>query len=412
MLTNTLNEKTQQPYNDRVKSVLYNRILIFLGFLGIFDSGVLTIAAFFGGNVPCGPLHGCEVVAQDPTSHLLLGVPNAFIGLLGYALLTLIACAREYVGFDDPNLTKAAIAFSGIGFLVSIGLQYLAFFRIKAFCPWCFTSAVDMTLTLVFTLMLAKIVMKKPIEVEGQPRQSEPSPKVKPSYIVPILAVVTFGGLGYEAISMQGQGAIVVDTPQQLITQMEDPSGHVINPGGKVTVVEFGDLVCPFCHELYPQVENIVNQSHGQIRFIFHNFPLYTNPEHKDALPAAFLSEILNEKGQFFNFVNAVYTTPPDKKTKMVTLDQIFNICSSLGYDPTKLQARLVAMAQNPNNTDPAFLAVKKDLALAAKLGVDATPTYYVFAPGQPEEMAQNDSILKILAEPAIHKYWGSPAKQ
>lgn len=394
-----------------MKASLYNRILIVLGFLGIFVSGVLTLAAFFGGEIPCGPSHGCETVANDPSSHMILGIPNAFIGLLGYILLTILASSREYLGFDDKNSIKASVLFSAIGFVVSLFLQGYSFLRIHAFCPWCFTSAVAMTLMFIFSLMLASQAKVFSKSEEGESRQKSERPRA--SYIVPILGIVCLGGLGYQAIAMQGPGAMIVHTPQNLVTEMQDPSGHVMNPNGKVTVVEFGDLVCPFCHQLYPQVESIISASHGNIRYIFHNFPLYTNPEHKDALPAAMLAEMAAEHGKFFDFVRDVYTTEPaNTKGNMVTIDQVFDVCTKLGLDLGSMKTRLNMMSKNGNTTDPAFVAVKKDLNLAAKLGVNSTPTFFVFTPDGVEQKATNSSILTILNSPNVKQYWSGSASK
>lgn len=393
-----------------MKATLYNRILIVLGFLGIFVSGVLTLAAFFGGNIPCGPSHGCETVASDPSSHLLIGIPNAFIGLLGYLLLTILASAREYMGFDDVNSIRASIAFSGFGFVVSVLLQLYSHFGIHAFCPWCFTSAVAMTL--MFGLSIALAIDLKKVKL-GEAEGARKLPRPKASYIVPVVAIICFGGLGFQAIGMQGPGATIVHTSPELIAEMEDPSSHMMNPNGKVTVVEFGDLVCPFCHRIYPQVESIIKSSNGNIRYIFHNFPLYTNPAHKDALPSAMLAEMAGEQGKFFDFVRGVYTTEPaDTKGDMVTIDQVFEVCTKLGLDLGAMKNRLNMMSKNGDSSDPAFIAVKKDLALAAKLGVNSTPTFFVFTPDGVEQKATNDSILTILNSPSVKSYWsGPPAK-
>ena len=60
------------------------------------------------------------------------------------------------------------------------------------------------------------------------------------------------------------------------------PDDHVLgNPSAPVTVVEFGDYECPFCAAAAPVLRRLVEESDGQVRLVFRNFPLADRHPHR-----------------------------------------------------------------------------------------------------------------------------------
>ena len=53
-----------------------------------------------------------------------------------------------------------------------------------------------------------------------------------------------------------------------------DPRDIVINPAGKVTVVEFFDYRCGYCKLAAPQVVKLIEQN-PDVRFVFKQFPIF-----------------------------------------------------------------------------------------------------------------------------------------
>jgi uncharacterized membrane protein len=92
------------------------------------------------GQLQCGS-GGCETV-QASVYARIAGVPVAFVGVLGYAVLFAVA----YVGLQPswsarrgPTLLLAVLAAGGVCFTGY--LTYLELFVIHAICRWCVTSA-------------------------------------------------------------------------------------------------------------------------------------------------------------------------------------------------------------------------------------------------------------------------------
>lgn len=89
----------------------------------------------------CGVSSGCTVVQQSKWSELF-GVPVSVLGVVGYlGLLGLLLAPQR-----GELVRLALVVGSGIGFLFSMFLMYRAYVTLEAFCPFCTTSAVMMTL--------------------------------------------------------------------------------------------------------------------------------------------------------------------------------------------------------------------------------------------------------------------------
>jgi uncharacterized membrane protein len=96
------------------------------------------------GTLQCGS-GSCELV-QASRYGVLLGVPVAFYGIIGYALIFAVAI----IGLQPaqlerrwPTLTLAALAAGG--FLFTLYLTAIELFVLHAICRWCVGSAAVMT---------------------------------------------------------------------------------------------------------------------------------------------------------------------------------------------------------------------------------------------------------------------------
>ena len=124
---------------------------------------LLALAGFFialylwlykigvAGELKCGT-GACETVQLSPWA-VVLGIPVAFYGVAGYAVLLAVALAGIQPAWLDrrgPSLLLAALATAGFAF--SAWLTYLELFVIHAICRWCVASAVVMTLIWLLSL--------------------------------------------------------------------------------------------------------------------------------------------------------------------------------------------------------------------------------------------------------------------
>ncbi len=96
------------------------------------------------GHLQCGT-GSCEYV-QTSRYGALLGVPVAFFGVIGYALILGVAIAGLQPAHLDrrwPTVTLGLLAVGG--FLFTLYLTAIELFVLHAICRWCVGSAVVMT---------------------------------------------------------------------------------------------------------------------------------------------------------------------------------------------------------------------------------------------------------------------------
>jgi protein-disulfide isomerase len=132
--------------------------------------------------------------------------------------------------------------------------------------------------------------------------------------------------------------------------------------GARVTVVEFTDYQCPFCHRAQTVVDQLLQQYSGKIRFVHLDFPL---DGHAQALPAARAARCAGEQGKFWEYHR-------DLMTGTGTLDA------------ADLQRRAAALHLDTASFEKCVSSGRYDQAIQSslregeELGVSGTPAYFV----------------------------------
>lgn len=109
------------------------------------------------GRLQCGT-GSCEYVQTSPYG-VLLGVPVAFFGVLGYALILTVALTGLQPAFVHRRWpTRIVAVLAAGGWLFTLYLTYVELFVLHAICRWCMTSAAVMTL---ITLIAVPAALRK-----------------------------------------------------------------------------------------------------------------------------------------------------------------------------------------------------------------------------------------------------------
>ncbi len=126
-------------------------ILAVLDIIGLAIAAYLSIVELAGGVPVCGPLKGCETVAQSEYSRIA-GVPVAVYGVgLSLILLTLA------IAWWRTNLYALLLAHYGLslaGVIFEIYFIYLQIAVIRAVCVWCTTYGLSLILRFVIALVV------------------------------------------------------------------------------------------------------------------------------------------------------------------------------------------------------------------------------------------------------------------
>jgi uncharacterized membrane protein/thiol-disulfide isomerase/thioredoxin len=121
--------------------------------VGLVVAGYLAFVETTNTDAVCGPVGDCNTVQQSEYARLFGILPIGMLGLVGYIFIFLAWIVARFGSGGEVDL--AALSLLGmtmVGTLFSIYLTFLEPFVIGATCAWCLTSAVLMTLLMLWSL--------------------------------------------------------------------------------------------------------------------------------------------------------------------------------------------------------------------------------------------------------------------
>ena len=123
--------------------------------LGVAVSVYMTIYKLTSNENMCIGSKDCSIVNASRYSEVN-NIPVAVIGVGGYSSLLAILLLERRPGFIKQNATMIFFALSLVGFFFTLYLIFVEIVLIKAYCPFCITSQVAMTL--IFILSVIRLV--------------------------------------------------------------------------------------------------------------------------------------------------------------------------------------------------------------------------------------------------------------
>jgi len=150
-----------------------------------------------------------------------------------------------------------------------------------------------------------------------------------------------------------------------------------------VTVVEFTDYQCPVCAQAQPVVERLITEYGDRVRFVVRDFPL---AQHKDAEKAAEAAEAAREQGKYWDFTAILF-----RNQSALGAEQLKQYAGVIGLDRKRFDAAL----------DSGKFAgqVERDVRDGERVGVNATPTFFINGRQVPERTYE---ALKAAIEAAL----------
>src|SRR3989338_5248460 len=115
------------------------------------------------------------------------------------------------------------------------------------------------------------------------------------------LAVLIAAGLGFAALVLRNGGAPVAAAVA--IEELADDDPSPGPPDAPITVVEFGDLQCPFTARFHLNtLPALLTDYSGQVRWVYRDMPI--EKRHHQAARAAEAAACANEAGKFWEFAD------------------------------------------------------------------------------------------------------------
>lgn len=203
------------------------------------------------------------------------------------------------------------------------------------------------------------------------------------------LAVLVLFGSLYGVYKLVGGGP-----DEALIAKIrtEKPKERTMwNSNATHVLAVFSDHQCPACKVFHEYLAGFEASSSPHIditkkvSFVFHYYPLYQIHEH--AFPLAYAAEAAARQGKFELVTNRFFADQVKLETVKDLKPYLAQVAQELKLDEKKFLADM---------DDGALQSViQNDLALGEKLGVNATPTFYL--DGEKLESLPPADLLKIL---------------
>jgi protein-disulfide isomerase len=129
-----------------------------------------------------------------------------------------------------------------------------------------------------------------------------------------------------------------------------------------VTIVEFTDYQCPYCHRAQLVIDELLERYSGRLRLVHLDFPLDGHP---GAVPAARAARCAAEQGRFWDYHRGLMTVPG-------ALDpaDLARRASNLRLDAPAFEACLSSGRHDE--------AIRASVRQGEELGVTGTPAYFV----------------------------------
>lgn len=129
-----------------------------------------------------------------------------------------------------------------------------------------------------------------------------------------------------------------------------------------VTIVVFSDLQCPFCGRVNGTLKRLLNEFEGKVAVVFRHLPLSF---HRYAFLAATATMAAHKQGKFWAFHDKVF-----ENYRALSRTAMERFAEELGLDMVRFRADL--------DSPEVARYVKRDAALAGRLGVRGTPSFFI----------------------------------
>jgi protein-disulfide isomerase len=212
-------------------------------------------------------------------------------------------------------------------------------------------------------------------------KQATQGANLKPFYI--LLGVIAVAGIAWITLSATrgGGGRSAAVRPVDLAGLQDAQSllgaarGVTAGPAdARVQILEFSDFTCPACRVFATQVAPRIKAEFvetGRVRFVYHDFPLGGEAQHRWGFLAARAARCAEEQGRFWEYHDVLFARQSEwPYTRTAPTRELGDYATAIGLDGGAFSSCL--------NSDRHADVVTANRVLGDNLGVRGTPTVYI----------------------------------
>ncbi len=189
---------------------------------------------------------------------------------------------------------------------------------------------------------------------------------MKRYYFAVIPIVITIAAAYYMATPHENKSNEL--TPQMI---MQNGSPILGDPNAKITIVEFGDYQCTYCHLFHENTKAALLQQYvdtGKVNFVFKDFPL-NGPDSVLAAEAAYCA---GDQDKYWQYHDELYNNWAGEKTGWVNQKSLDMFATTVGLDLGKFDKCI-----SSNTYEQKVLDNQK---FGENIGIDGTPSFIIFS--------------------------------
>jgi protein-disulfide isomerase len=159
------------------------------------------------------------------------------------------------------------------------------------------------------------------------------------------------------------------DRPNQLAQSVPPPNmnDHLYgDPNAPITLIEYSDFECPFCKRFHATAKRLVDESNGQVNWVYRHFPLEShNPLAQKAAEASECAVELGGNEAFWRYTDT-YFERTESGGSGFAIEGLAPLAGELGLD----QAAFEKCLGSGKYAD----AVRQQMAGGVQAGITGTP--------------------------------------
>lgn len=154
-------------------------------------------------------------------------------------------------------------------------------------------------------------------------------------------------------------------------TLIENGSPLLGDPNARITIVEFGDYQCTYCHAFHQNTKDQIIQDYvnsGKVNFVFRDFPL-NGPASVLAAQAAYCA---GDQNKYWQYHNELYNNWAGENTGWVNQKSLDQFASNVGLDLTEFDKCVSDKKYEQKVLD--------NQKFGQQIGINATPSFIIFS--------------------------------
>jgi protein-disulfide isomerase len=188
----------------------------------------------------------------------------------------------------------------------------------------------------------------------------------------------------------------------EIVKPVSDNIKALGNEDTNITVIEFADYRCPFCHKFQEEtfdkvVTNFINT--GKAKYLFKDLVVNDRGEYKGSMQAAVASHCAAEQGKYWDYLKEIYKNFKPEPQHWINLDSLITFANNIQIQDISKFKSCVESNKYQNQ-------IQESGTLAKQLGITGTPSFVILKNDKIETSFPGavpyESFEKILNELAL----------